>query len=529
MSGTIIKFPSSEGAKMYSGAEERSAELKQNREGVVQKVRTLAESPTRKFDSREDRMWPAQEIARLIIENNIKPRQIHKTLGKKHRKKLHLDRLKLNPSVSPSEAKRKAAKGLDLKIQPYVDVLDSLADLLGRSRDEVVFNAFRETTISRSAAPSDDDRVEELNWLLQEMTRGIIRAEKLSDYFDQLYKTALVYDPILDEFFPSKRPLPREGYLGEGFDGDQWPCLEAPPWFPGVSILRLEIASFSGPLFVESELVAPNDCSQAEAARLTSPLRPNPAHGFGPGHGRDGEVSLYKDIRLVIGPRTSAGDLGPLFELRSFIQLTTNGKNRPLTFPFSVGPLAATEDNELNDVVGSVAARFDDGWHRVGGFGKPGWKGTMEVPEYWGAIENLYLGEPLLGKAGGSWEPLLQWTQVDVPTIHQMMEYFAEGHEGRVRGLDSGEVLTPHPARAHGQILFTAEGPYPRRTEFLYPACPELEIALSTGAIEKAIVEECQNINAKLVQRLEQAKTNRNAENAKQLTRWRNMGANNLD
>jgi hypothetical protein len=98
MGSTIIQFPRPQGEKLYPGAGDVAAQLRQNRDGVVRRVWAKAEDPTQKFNPREDRVRPAQEIARLMEENKIKPRDIHDRLGKKHRKKLHLERLSLDPS-----------------------------------------------------------------------------------------------------------------------------------------------------------------------------------------------------------------------------------------------------------------------------------------------------------------------------------------------------------------------------------------------------------------------------------------------
>lgn len=221
------------------------------------------------------------------------------------------------------------------------------------------------------------------------------------------------------------------------------------------------------------------------------------------------DVVLFNDICLDLGPLTSANDLGPLFELRSFIELRTHGQSRPLTFPYSLAPLRlnANLDCDFSRVVGSVAAQFENGWRRIGSSRWDGWTGTDEegnsikIDPAMGEILDCgpWLKSPI--GEGNRHEFTVNWEAVDAMTLAQMVNVAKSGS---------------------GQILFSTVGPHPRPSE-LPPddqTFRELEIALHTGAIEIALIEQCQHLKLALSNRIKQATERRYSEIRAMRERW---------
>src|SRR5262249_3239846 len=139
------------------------------------------------------------------------------------------------------------------------------------------------------------------------------------------------------------------------------------PGLPGVVLARLERHRFSGSLTIETKLLAPLSADVFEAAGLPSPVlikaeRPPP---FSQQRTPPAEITLYTEIRLVIGPLTRR-EIGPLIELGTYVDLAVNGRKAELTFPYSLSLLAVPEEEgDIAGSDGSIAAKLEDGWHRV--------------------------------------------------------------------------------------------------------------------------------------------------------------------
>jgi hypothetical protein len=492
---------------------ERKEDSSRARFAFLRAIREASADPKRTFPRANDVVWPARVIDKLIDETKkrgIKERDIHQSLARRQRQVRHLERLRIDHKAPPT-AKPQADQVK--KVQRYVYVLEALAQVLGRRADDVLTEAFGQTTFFSTGQYSADNPTEELTFLLRELSYQVSRIEKLEEYFDNAYKTPALYDPVLERFCRGTSALPVGGYLGEGFAGDCWPAFEAPPSFPGAPIVRISRAEFSGPLHIESDLLAPADTPTSTVALEISPLRKSKVRPFGPGHTHHAKITLFTNIRFVIGPTTPAGDIAPMFELRSFVELKTDGHSRQLTFPYCLSPLAATEENDLSDMLGTVAAYFDHGWHRIGGFGTKEWEGTLEIPEHWTRIDNLWTGEHLLAKSGGGWEPLVQWARVDDATVTQLVAMLSE--------------LSSFDKQSKYQLLYEAKGPKtPEPTEYLFAHSggQSFETALYTGAIEKALRTDCQRLKQRLADRVDQAKQTRILEKEALLKRWRTMG-----
>jgi hypothetical protein len=270
--------------------------------------------------------------------------------------------------------------------------------------------------------------------------------------------------------------------------------------------------------------VAPHDYTAAKAAAMTvNPVevwqRDKTQPPLGPTDVVNCKASLFTDVRLVIGPTTGAEGLGPLFETRSYVELSTDGRNRPLTFPLALFPLYARNDaadGQLNDYVGSVAAQFDDGWRRITGIGREGWTGDAFVAgEMFGVWLDSGLGlDPLLvedGAEAGVHEWTVNWHAVSPSTVNQLMQLLTRVGWGLLR-------MGPP-----GRWLCELVGPYQKHTmfRFLGKRCQEFETALYSGAIETGLAEQCRRIAKKLEEHIAEAKAARDRETADLLARWR--------
>jgi hypothetical protein len=150
MSADIIQFPNQE--QKRSNQQQREAELRVEREALIERVR-LAATNGEKFE-RDEEIAPAQAVNRLIAEakeRKITQRLLADHLTKRHVATRHLERLRADHTLARSEAIKKADENLVKKIKPYVLVLDALADALRQSPNDILFDAFRETSFWRGA------------------------------------------------------------------------------------------------------------------------------------------------------------------------------------------------------------------------------------------------------------------------------------------------------------------------------------------------------------------------------------------
>ncbi|MDX6559735.1 MAG: hypothetical protein QOF72_2784 [Blastocatellia bacterium] len=528
MSAEILPFPKPRMPTGLPDPHEHQERIQEHRRQVILHVRSAAEDPASKFE-RDDEIAPARAINKLIVEakdQKITQRHIRKALAKANLNIRHLERLRVDHIASPEEAKKRASSHLIRKVQRYVRVLDVLAEALGRSSDEVVFNAFRETAFGRLGTLPIESPPARLNWLLHEMTNWVVHSEKVHDYFQEVRRFHAGYDPTTNEFL--------YGELGAeyqaAYDGSvDWSLTVHP--IPAVPLLRVHRATFVGPLEVEKKPVAPKESSRVEVAAICNPrvAYETGKCSFSATGIVDAEISLFTDIRLAVAPRTLNDDLGPVFEVRSHVRLQTLDSNRTLTFDYSSFPLSAcndVKDSELDVFVGSVAAQFDTGWHRVSGFGKRGWKLKLgeystnlgpEIdpsspagpadrdPKSFGVtLDSGIVFDPLIGSERAEWAT--SWSAVNPVTVNQFMQLLSQPVEER-----------------RWQWLAATDGPGEKPIAFhsFDPGCREFETALFTGAIERALAEECRRLSASMAQASERNKALLAQQTAAALDRWR--------
>jgi hypothetical protein len=156
-------------------------------------------------------------------------------------------------ALSPGEAKRQNEKGLVRSIKPFLQLLEMLAELLDQDSDDLIYSAFKDTSFGQSHARVENDVASDLNYLLHEMIRSVIRSEELAQYFSKARRAIGFYDPAAKDFFSGCSAVMASA---SGYDKEFSEIWSAPP-FPAVPLLRIQRMQFSGPLRFEKRVLAP--------------------------------------------------------------------------------------------------------------------------------------------------------------------------------------------------------------------------------------------------------------------------------
>lgn len=554
--------------------EDHQKELARNRQELLANVRAVAENPNAKFE-RDGEIAAAQVVNKLIVQaklRGIAQVDIERELRKSGRNIRKFDRLRENHELPPADIKKRPRKDpLVRKIQPYVFMLEALSRLLSQEPDDVIFDAFRETKFRRSqdcavqvpgvdelsSMVPIDEPVAVLSWLLQEMAGSVSRSQSLIDYFEIIQKRGLVVD-LSGEFAlrPSDIPASECAY-------DYWYDLAGQVPVPAVPLIRVHRATLRGPLDVEKDPIAARKMSRADVAAQCEPSHRAPemvqsefdkfpardyrGHVFGPTETIAAEITLSSDISLAVGPRSRPGDMGPLFQVTTHVELSTGGKPRDLTFDLSSFRLSARADvdlefSDLDHYVGSVAACFESGWRRVAGFGKIGWElvagayatnNTSHLLDPTSPVGPLERDPDWFGMTldGGIWfDPLLG---PETPTGAEWSTYFVPLDPGSVSHFvqllsqAEAEEWPPQLQLPLGWCWLSPRvGPYPPPEVFRFPSqgCRALETALHTGAIETALAAESQRLKRKLTEFQSKNDALLQQQTAALVARWRGEG-----
>lgn len=554
--------------------DEHQKELARNQQELVADVRAAAADPDAKFE-RDGEIAAAQVVNKLIAQaktQGITQVDIERELRRSGRSLRKFDRLRESHELPPADIKKRPRKDpLVRRIQPYVVMLETLAGMLGLVPDDVIFDAFRETKFRRSpksASPIPsldklspmvpvDEPVAVLSWLLQEMASSVSRSQSLLDYFEIIQKRHLVVD-LSGEFSlrPGHIPASECAY-------DYWYDLAGHVPVPAVPLIRVHRATLRGPLDVEKDPIAARKISRTDVAAQCEPRYRAPelvpleldkfpardyrGHVFGPTETIAAEITLSSDIWLAVGPRSRPGDMGPLFQVTTHVDLSAGGKPRDLTFDLSSFRLSARADvdlelSDLDHYVGSVAACFENGWRRVTGFGKVGWE---LVAGAYATNNTSHLLDPTspAGPAerdpdwfgmtldGGIWfDPILgpetptgaEWSIYFVPVDPGSVSHFAQ-----LLSQAEAEDLQPQLQLPLGwRWLSPRVGPYPPPEVFRFSSegCRALESALHTGAIETALAADCQRLKRKLTEFQSKNDALLQQQTATLVARWRGEG-----
>jgi hypothetical protein len=506
MTGTLLEFPS---FRTAADAARRTELQETERRVLVRSIREAASNPSRKFEG-DDVIWVARGVHRLLTDakaSKIKQQKILDAVGRES--KLHLERFYMDHKLSPAEVKKQGTKKLNKKIADYVMLIEGVAKLLGREPDEVLAETFADTRFFQEAVNSVDDPAVELKFLINQMITAVIRAEDLSSYFKLAREIPAMFDPVRQDFLASKKPVLTDSGSLEASAEYSWHR----PGLPGVALARLERHHFSGPLTIEAKLLAPSSADVSEAARLASPVLASLTHvagaikpptPFSQQFSRPAEITLYTEIRLVIGPVVRR-DLGPIIELGTYVDLAVGGRKAELTFPYSLSMLAVpSEDSgEIASWAGSVAAKLEDGWHRVTGVGGPGWDALLEIAPGFGLhLDTGLCLDPVLREQPMHEFPVY-WEKLDTRLVRKLLVLFS----------------TPRGLR----VLVPDKGPYPEPVEYRFWGCPALERGLHTGSIEQAMRASCVLMRDKLEKRAAEYKQKCARMTDDLIQRWRRL------
>jgi hypothetical protein len=364
----------------------------------------------------------------------------------------------------------------------------------------------------------DDDPAAKLESLIHAMARYVIRSERLPKYFRGACAIESEYHPGRGDHLVLRTPEVPSGVLSRyqkwrshldppaepvEYEGADMP-LDYAPRFPAVPLLRVHLATFSGSVRAERKLVAPPDYTVVQVSQAIfntrasgTPLPSSLTDSF------TCRVSLYIDIHLVIGPRRWIGteglrdhDLAPMFQTQWYGELNTDSCNYALACPRDLFPEEFDIDVvQIRKGIRSVAARFDDGWRRITDISLEKCAVNSDFPEILIGLNQV-------------WHDFVKFERVHSATVRAVMEF-----------LSQPSLLGP----SNASWLCPLIGPHAKPSEFRYEArrCREFETALYTGAIEKALVEDCRDLDARLKKRIEDRKAALDSQDELMLARWR--------
>ncbi|MES0020206.1 hypothetical protein [Mesorhizobium sp. M0036] len=531
MSGKVLTFPSSTFSRSINVSSDGTPESLKSK--LVRAVRDAARDPKLKLPSANDPLYPAQYVDRLIAEAKrakISQDQIRAALPNDGSVSIrHMERLRIDHTLLRADAKKKNWGPVSRKVRPYVIAIGTLATLLGRSTEDALYEAFRDTTFLQKAGLAADDPAVEFADLVQEMGSWLARKEPFSAYFADLSAYAGWFDATIEEFVPGERPALTE-CREDGFF--MWHDFSP---LPSIPILEVRQGKWHGKLRIESRPVADKRATRNEAAAIVSWRNSLPT--ITQWRAIKAEVNLYTQIGLAIGPLGRSEDIGPLWETRSRVEIHVGDRQCELTCDRSLVPLAAIPGEELAEYAGTAALLLDDGWHRVTGLGSPGWHGTPELDAQLGHWYDYGLYVDTLvatGRTFDSWsknqpEFCTHWDRVNGETVAQIVSLLSGREE---RPLPSGnEVPNPHSStmvlrtnNGKTRLLVKQMGPYedriPSDHRFVEKGARLLDQALSTGAIEEGLSEACARLHALLRQRLEERRAAIRQADQAMMARW---------
>jgi len=181
--------------------------------------------------------------------------------------------------------------------------------------------------------------------------------------------------------------------------------------------------------------------------------------------------------------------LGPLVELRSYVEAEIGGERAVLSFPFSLTLLAEPKDGgEVESYEGSIAAKLKDGWHRVTGVGSSGWALREIAPSFGVHFDTGLCLDPLIGQ-NPTHEFATYWLAVDTSACRELLHIMSTSFHSTMRPVT---VLVPQ------------NGPFLEPNEYRFFHARELERSLHTGALEIEIRASCARLRSNIEERAEE-------------------------
>lgn len=190
----------------------------------------------------------------------------------------------------------------------YARLAVRAASLAGEPNPELrLLSLFEGTSLdparpSRAPALDAFDPIRELQLLIEATVATIIKRRNLDGYFASLSRHTGRWGPVTKTFRSSQEPI----LLGWRCFDHAFLAIEEVPPLPSVPLLCVPLVTWDDTLRIDDQ--TPVDDIDAVAV---------PYSLSGSGHAvRQGRLTLFSEVRLAIGPTTSAATIGPLFEHR---------------------------------------------------------------------------------------------------------------------------------------------------------------------------------------------------------------------
>lgn len=446
------------------------------------------------FVKKSDRIAAARAVGRLVataksqgvtiemirnrLEDSVAP-------GKKPGTS-RLDRYMLSARLTSVEVEERWGK-LQQRAFGYLDAAQAIADLSGMDPDEAKCEVLSNTSLwsqSSQEATNLDERAAQIGLGLSEMGQYVIEKSGLAKIFERARRVPGVWDVVENRFRQSSMAcLFQNGYL-DGFE--HW--TEAPP-LPGIPLVRHLHSMLICPVIV---------ATKGSDAPVTSSEDMD-------GTQRLGNFMLFREIRLVLGPTTDAASIGVMFESRARVKLALDDKTCTLHPDVSLKPI----DDVRSDLpVATFHALIGELWHRVTTLEALDDATCFVVRE--GDDVTDWALDP--SKAGGAFEHwYFSWTACNEETVRLWLDHPLR-HKGAVEEcVPRNAIRTPT-----GERWYTTPS-----------AALEVECALASGALEKALIEQVEMVREQLAVRESEWRQAATASMSDLIDGWKQQNAEN--
>ena len=497
----------------------------ENRERDILRLRRLEEGRTRGgkkgpvFRSLGDRIKAALangEHVERARERGVSTGQIDEAFGGRS------DRYRLAPGggVSTREAREKAARSLMQQARGYLRLAGAIAELTGENADDLKLEVVKGTSLWSSLdRPQGDDagdeRAERLDLLIREMSRRVIRKEKLAGLFETLRRVPGEWsgrDGDGHEFV--RRVYPCQS--SRGFENGYSCIFEEVEPLPGARLARLPAAELDVSVF---------PVERTEAGDLS-------LGADGEAGAFSGTLRLFREILLVIGPTTSALNIGPMFEARPYCDLVSADQDyvcQGWYLEFNSWEDIFTD----GDLAGGMAVVNDKD-------GMWSWSFMRRETDDGGPWSEFYLRAPSKVRLIG------EVCDPDASDDANFSSLYWRPRDESVREDDDfrlhywwGDVAWMPVDAAHVAFLLDRpkEGSWwptnrPRASSLYLYEPPEeqwfpvetlaydVENALATGALEQALLDDIEDIRRALDKRIEEWRASMEARDARLIAEW---------
>ena len=450
------------------------------------------------FGRLSDRIAAAQAVGALVRQakdRNVTVERIRSALPGTARR---LDRYMLSPDIDPATAAKKSGKLLQ-RVNGYLEAATAVAELTGQDRDALKFEVLSRTSLwsnPSSAKSEDDPSASHLSAELIEMGAAVARRTGLARLFARARRIPGLWDIANESFNASSvhRDTPEfdvestVACLHQDFYLDlfeHW--TEAPP-LPSVPLVRCVHAAF--PTVVRVETIGRAERLADEAAH----------DDHFEGSERGAWFQLSREIRLALGPTTTADNVGLMFETRAHVAL---GFPEPSPQLYEISPNhSLTPIDDYWDVIppATFQVLLDGRWHRVAmlesvtdtdaklfgdGDHLIAWPPNPMDPENF-PVEHWYLS----------------WSAINSASVGHWLD--------RKSGDNNTTVVTPEGGPRAARPVWFASG----------STAHQVERALASGGLEEALEEAVQHLRDALDQREAQWRAEAAAEHELRMIRW---------